>query len=151
MSSVAPSQSRSARCQAWCEWCLSHGFGDAATTVCYRGCRELSLSNNQLTGTIPKGIATLLKGLGIDLSYNLLTGNATLFVDKFGAIFSRTTASTPSSRLQTHPVDEHDSGRCQRRTADGLIGGSATTTSLCSQCRWDHRDDQTVCHRRVGP
>ncbi len=43
----------------------------------------MSLSYNQLTGAIPKGWLTL-KEVAIDVSYNLLTGNATVFVDTFG-------------------------------------------------------------------
>jgi hypothetical protein len=46
----------------------------------------LDLSNNQLTGTIPKSFLALkhLATTGLfAMSYNLLTGNATLFVDTF--------------------------------------------------------------------
>jgi hypothetical protein len=54
-----------------------------AVTVCDRDCRTLALSVNLLTGTIPKSFLAL-KGAGFDMSHNLLTGNATLFVNTFG-------------------------------------------------------------------
>jgi hypothetical protein len=43
----------------------------------------LDVRTNELTGTIPKAFATL-KSFGIAVYHNLLTGNATLFVDRFG-------------------------------------------------------------------
>jgi hypothetical protein len=54
-----------------------------AVTVCNRDCRTLGLHHNQLTGTIPKSFLAL-KGAAVNISYNLLTGNATLLVDMFG-------------------------------------------------------------------
>jgi hypothetical protein len=55
-----------------------------AVTVCDRDCRWLHLAGNQLTGTIPKSFLFLGQALDIDLSHNVLTGNATLFVVYFG-------------------------------------------------------------------
>jgi hypothetical protein len=55
-----------------------------AVTICDRDCRILGLSVNQLTGTIPKSLLAMKVVYGLDMSYNLLTGNATLFVDTFG-------------------------------------------------------------------
>jgi hypothetical protein len=54
-----------------------------AATVCDRDCRELDLSENYLAGTIPKSFLTM-KGAAVNMSHNLLTGNATLFVNTFG-------------------------------------------------------------------
>jgi hypothetical protein len=56
-----------------------------AVTVCDRDCRVLELGRNQLSGTIPKSFLFLDQDLVIYLSPNLLTGDATLFVEKFGA------------------------------------------------------------------
>jgi hypothetical protein len=44
----------------------------------------LYFSNNSLTGTIPKSFATLKFISVIDFQHNLLTGNATLLVERFG-------------------------------------------------------------------
>ncbi len=51
----------------------------------------MDLSNNELTGTIPKSFLAFkyhLESGGFDMSHNLLTGNATLFVDHFGDLQS---------------------------------------------------------------
>jgi hypothetical protein len=56
-----------------------------AVTVWDRDCRDLDLDSNQLTGTIPKSFLALkyLESDGLHMSQNLLTGNATFFVDTF--------------------------------------------------------------------
>ncbi len=52
--------------------------------VCNRDCSDLELGGNQLSGTIPKSFLFLDQDLVLNLSPNLLTGDATLFVKKFG-------------------------------------------------------------------
>jgi hypothetical protein len=44
----------------------------------------LALNSNNLTGTIPKGFLALTNIAVMNVSRNLLTGNATRFVDTFG-------------------------------------------------------------------
>jgi hypothetical protein len=48
-------------------------------------CRWFNVSHNQLRGTVPPSLATATQPVDTDLSNNLLTGNATLFVEKFTA------------------------------------------------------------------
>jgi hypothetical protein len=45
------------------------------------------VSFNRLSGTVPKSFAPLKPVVSIDMSNNLLTGNATMFVEVFGSAF----------------------------------------------------------------
>ncbi len=46
--------------------------------------RQLFLNDNQLTGTIPQTFTALPKDVNMFVMSNLLTVNATLYVDRFG-------------------------------------------------------------------
>ncbi len=53
--------------------------------VCVSWLQVLDVNTNELTGTIPRAFATTaLISFRIAVHHNLYTGNATLFVDRFG-------------------------------------------------------------------